>query len=409
MDKKKKGFIQKIKKNILPFTPIIKFVIQIIPSFFAWIIKSEVFLRISIFFIILFIFLNCILILCKFVLVEWELYRKLSEYREQVDTGKLQKDQFPLKCFDRWKRRNKKLLKCIINFAIIFIMLITLFKVNCVKSQIVEQFCRDAINLFSGSNSFESNQVIQDSEVVSLEFETTSKESEQQEGMERNKTWRFILDNPNQKPQINEERMKKVFFIADDLEIDRKIYILSSVNLWESQRQLGIDYSKVKDEVGNSYFTYTDLEDTFIAEVKNTSSYIYKETWLEQAPHSSEMDAYIAGRERLNEIEIDGNVGCYEIWWHLANDYQYYAQEYEYQTQNEEAILYYYVNSIYCCMEALKYADSEEEYDRTYHYMVMRYHDMCREDCVLSEKDKEKSYEIYRILVTKDSLYDSYD
>ncbi|MCM1345103.1 MAG: hypothetical protein NC305_17265 [Lachnospiraceae bacterium] len=39
--------------------------------------------------------------------------------------------------------------------------------------------------------------------------------------------------------------------------------------------------------------------------------------------------------------------GCQELWWKLANDYLYYAQEYERQTENADARLSYYTNSIY--------------------------------------------------------------
>ncbi|MCM1102537.1 MAG: hypothetical protein NC409_00380 [Clostridium sp.] len=91
----------------------------------------------------------------------------------------------------------------------------------------------------------------------------------------------------------------------------------------------------------------------------------------------------------MNEVEMGGEKGCYQLWWQLANDYQYYALEYETQTENRDAILYYYVNSIYCCMQALKYNVSDAQYELMYHYMVMRYHDLYRDDCLVSNHYKK--------------------
>ena len=116
------------------------------------------------------------------------------------------------------------------------------------------------------------------------------------------------------------------------------------------------------------------------------------------------MDYYIFGREHLNQIDYEGETGCYKIWNQLANDYQYYAEEYERQTNNESAVSYYYINSIYCCMQGLKYSVSKGDKDKLYHYMVMRYHDMADEQLKVSDEVRKKASKIYSLLVKADCL-----
>lgn len=217
----------------------------------------------------------------------------------------------------------------------------------------------------------------------------------------RDKKWQFILDDSTDKFELDIKLKKQVFFEANELEMEWEEYVLETVDQWKGEKE-GIDYMTIEDKEGNNFFTYTDLEDKFKEKVSDSSQYIYYDEWLKKAPHSSEYDECIKGRESLNAIEVDGKTGCYEICWKLANDYQYYAQEYEQQTTNAEAILYYYAKSIYCCMEALKCSRSEEIYNRTYHFMVMRYHDLYRDECIISQKYKNEMEDIYSILVKSD-------
>ena len=113
------------------------------------------------------------------------------------------------------------------------------------------------------------------------------------------------------------------------------------------------------------------------------------------------------GREKLNLTEQDGRQGSPELWWKLANDNQYYALEYEAQTQNGDAVLYYYVMSIFCAMEALKYDMPEEQKRQIYHYMVMRYHDIGGMTLEIPLAYKELAEDIYRCLAKNDEMLET--
>lgn len=217
----------------------------------------------------------------------------------------------------------------------------------------------------------------------------------------RNTKWRFILSEPTYSFDLETQMERLVFFASDQSFTERAVR--GTVEQWKGERE-GVDYKIIEDEEGNSFFTYIDIENTFKKEVEYASKYIYYEEWQQEAPHASELDICIAGREKLNKIEVEGKTGCYEIWWELANDYRYYAQEYETQTTNAKAILYYYTNSIYCCMEALKYSVTEEEYNAAYHFMLTRYHDICKDECIIPQEYKVAASNIYSILVETDAL-----
>lgn len=240
----------------------------------------------------------------------------------------------------------------------------------------------------------------EDNSLVESEIDNSDNEPKNTEEV-RNTKWRFILDQPEFSLGMEPYVEKQVFFEIDKSNTEWEKYVQGTIEQWKREKE-GVDYITIKDEEGNNFFTYTEIEDEFKKKMDNALQYIYYDEWLKEAPHSLEYDACIEGREILNTIEVDGKTGCYEIWWKLANDYQYYAQEYERQTTNAKAILYYYTKSIYCCMEALKYSISEEEYNTTYHYMVMRYHDMYRDECIIPQEYKEEADSIYSILVKKD-------
>ncbi|NBI93028.1 hypothetical protein D3Z45_21260 [Lachnospiraceae bacterium] len=249
-----------------------------------------------------------------------------------------------------------------------------------------------------GLSSKEDN-ISDESNQENTDNESTETEEIVQEIRDTN--WRFILGEPTYNFELQIQLKNQVFFENNKSGIDWEEYVQGTVEQWKGEKE-GVDYITIEDEEGNDFFTYTEMEDEFKEKVENASQYMYYDEWLKEAPYSFEYDECIEGREILNKIEVDGKIGCYEIWWKLANDYQYYAQEYEQQTANAEAILYYYAKSIYCCMEALKYSVSEEEYNTTYHNMVMRYHDIYRDECVISQEYKEKAKSIFSILVKSD-------
>lgn len=219
-----------------------------------------------------------------------------------------------------------------------------------------------------------------------------------------NTKWAFILEKPCDIPLIDvteeerEEQEKQVFF-SDCKDV------LERIETWKENKRKGVDYKAICDTAGNTYYTYMDMETEFIQKEKNAFNELTYDAWLAAAPSSSERDAYIQGLEKLNQVEEEGEVGCYRIWNHLANDYQGYAQEYEKQTKNDQAILYGYVRSIYCSMQALQYECSEEEWDTTYHYLVKRYQDLGNEESLIPGEYKKKARELLNILKTKDKRW----
>lgn len=228
--------------------------------------------------------------------------------------------------------------------------------------------------------------------------------SEPREKERKNPNWRFIIKNRNELEFSDLEREQQVFFYCSNEGVKWESYVLSCMEDINEEEKIGIDYKLIHDANGNSFFTYTELEDKFKDKVEEVSGYQYYEDWIKVAPYSTELDYYISGREHLNQIDYEGKKGCYKIWNQLANDYQYYAQEYERQTNNVSAVRYYYINSIYCCIQGLKYSISKGDKEKLYHYMVMRYHDMADEQSKVLDDDRKKASKIYSLLVEADSL-----
>ena len=257
---------------------------------------------------------------------------------------------------------------------------------------------------FASKEEDSSDEERKDSAItVSMEIEEEKvEEIEEAIRKERDMEWRFILDEPTYSFELMSQMEKQVFFEVDKPFTEWGYYVQYTAAHWKEGKE-GVNYLTIIDNDGNSYFTYTDMEDTFKDIVNVSSHFIYYDEWLNEAPHSSEYDKCIAGREKLNKVEVEGKTGCYELWWSLAKDYQYLALEYEHQTTNGDAILYYYANSIYCCMEALRYSISEEDYDMIYHFMVTRYHDISDDKCMVSQEFKIKASNIYSILVETDA------
>ncbi len=218
----------------------------------------------------------------------------------------------------------------------------------------------------------------------------------------RDSGWRFVLDEPIVYTELYAQRKKQVFFEngKDFAQWVDEVQVLAAQ---PKGQKTGVDFKTIEDGQGNDYFTYTGMEDAFKDRVTESARYLSYEEWRKAAPHSSEYERCIAGRETLNLVKEGENVGCDEIWWLLANDYLYLAQEYERQTKSADTILYYYVNSIYCCMEALNYQMTQEEYETIYHFMVMRYHDLYREECAVSQEDKRTAHNIYSVLSETDA------
>lgn len=317
-------------------------------------------------------------------------------------------------CKETLKKDCRHLEKCMV--AVVAVSLIIFFGIESgIVTKSLEMFqnlggMERERELSEAGERAKNEKAVDDKEDANIgeeiERQPEEKEMMPEQGFreQRGQDYRFVLEDPDGSFDLPFEREKEVFFYGERPCPGDAKEILERVRQWNGQLGEGVDHTRVQDEEGNTYYTYTGEEDKFKEQVECASTSTYLDDWVGFAPRSSEMDRYIKGREALNEVEVDGESGCYELWWRLANDYQYYAQEYEAQTQNEEAVLYFYVNSIYCCMEAMKYSISVEEYNRTYHYMVMRYHDVFRQECLVSQQYKDMAYHIYSALEPEDVL-----
>ena len=212
--------------------------------------------------------------------------------------------------------------------------------------------------------------------------------------------WRFVLIEHDESEYIDVEKEDQVFFYYTD-------QVLDSMQQICDENRIGVDCDLIQDGDENKYDTYTDLENSFKERVNKAMGCRNYDDWLKNAPHATELEYYIYGRERLNQVSYKGERGCYKIWYQLANDYQYYAQEFERQTDNKMAIRYYYINCIYCCIQGLKYSISKKEEDELYHYMVMRYHDMADENSKVFDEDRKRASVLHSLLVKEDPLSNS--
>lgn len=211
--------------------------------------------------------------------------------------------------------------------------------------------------------------------------------------------YRFVLEEPKKTPEFDPDIISQVYFCAGD--INKKSVLDGQISdyfdsLIMSKRQQ-VSLQDLIDEQGNTYRTYDDMELEFRRAVEKVSFATNKE-FGECAPVSAVLDACMAGRENLNSIEVNGKSGNPQLWWRLANDYQYYAQEYEAQTLNGTAITYYYTMSIYCCMQVLQYnlaAVEGMDYETIYKYMYMRYQDISRNESLVLEIYKKRAAEIW--------------
>lgn len=326
-----------------------------------------------------------------------EEYKRFKTYRKKIEDEVKQYGDTLKYNYSYCKEKSMKhfLKKCrviLIKKCIVLFVFIGIIALVCVCNP---QNAHAYWNKIVGFTSKEDSSVEEGKDNADNEPKNMEKKEK------RDTKWRFILDQPEYNFELESHLEKQVFFVIDKSDTEWEKYVQETVKQWKGEKE-GVNYTTIEDEEGNGFYTYTEIEDEFKEKVRNASQYIYYGEWLKEAPHSSKYDDCIEGREILNKIEVDGKTGCYKIWWMLANDYQYYAQEYEQQTTNAEAILYYYAKSIYCCMEALKYSVSEEEYNDTYHYMVMRYNDMRRNECIISQEYKEKANSLYSILVKTD-------
>lgn len=220
-------------------------------------------------------------------------------------------------------------------------------------------------------------------------------------------TFRFILEEPDRKPDLEPDIESAVFCLDKKAEQTLEEYIDAALEEITACRRAGTDIQTLEDGDGYTFYTYTEAENVFKRNVEACQKEKYYYIWAGKAPTSAELDRYMEGREKLNLAEQDGRQGSRELWWKLANDNQYYALEYEAQTQNGDAVLYYYAMSIFCTMEALKYDMPKEQRRQIYHYMVMRYHDIGGMTLEIPLAYKEMAEDIYRCLAKNDEMLET--
>ena len=209
----------------------------------------------------------------------------------------------------------------------------------------------------------------------------------------RERDWRFVLLNPGVVLALSAEVENEVFFFWHEF-MPEDNFMDNYVKEHFSQQLEGVDLSQAMTAGNKTFSTYNIEENGFKKTVSETGALLYLDEWLDKAPRSDQIDAYMDGRNQLNTVVVDGKQGNYEIWWKLANDNQYYAQEYNQQTKNGSAILYYYGMSIYCCMRALTYSMDDNTYQMIYHYMAERYHDI-RDNNLIDNRYRVRAGDIY--------------
>lgn len=321
-------------------------------------------------------------------------YKSDCLYRNSENDEEKKKELY----YEKMKLRKKtarRLRRYILPRLIRIIMAGTLIIFLCFVNPLnVKAFWEDiqeiiAIIFDQSSEDIPESHTEQDNSDVELDTENDNLiESIENEKERKPPGYRFILSYPD-----------KIFTL--DRQIKAQVYFFDNDGLENSIDVISFYFSNSKENRKTGLIiedNMKDKENEFKSEVAKYINIEYIDDWYEVAPSSDKLDEYIQKRKEDNELKKEGKQGCYVLWWRLANDYQYYALEYEMQTNNETAVLYYYTMSIYCCMEALKYEMSDEMYNMIYHYMATRYHDIFRYDCIIPNTYKKRAEVIYYVM-----------
>ena len=202
--------------------------------------------------------------------------------------------------------------------------------------------------------------------------------------------YEFILLDAEKKPLVDTEVYEQVYFNKKEGNQKEDIPRLIEKFIRETLeiKRKSIDWDGFPNAIIRTPSVCEQMQKEFEKEISKYKKEIYLDEWELVAPTSGQLDEIMDARNYLNTIIVDGNQGNYFLWWRLANDNQRYAQQYEIQTNNKEAVFYYYTMSIYCCMESLKYDISEIEYDTIFNYMITRYEDIARDESIVDKEDK---------------------
>lgn len=238
-----------------------------------------------------------------------------------------------------------------------------------------------------------------DDEEEIYDIENQNDEGTEEINVSKPDGYRFILVDLDRAPKLQEEIINTVFFYEG--EEDNKLVLKGQVSYYFddllARKKDRVELAVLEDKFDKAYLYYEEKQGEFESKMAEAELKRYLDEFTEVAPRSTDLDECIEGRTKLNSIEVNGNRGNPKLWWRLANDYQNYALEYENQTTNDEAILYYYAMSIYCCMEALQYdfdGVTGVDYETIYNYMQMRYRDIARNESLVESGYKMRAKEI---------------
>lgn len=224
---------------------------------------------------------------------------------------------------------------------------------------------------------------IDESENLQMDEKVDSSREKKPEG------YSFVLAEPGRKSELEESVEKAVF----QTKLDKKW-----VKQYCAKKSDCIKDKKIKKEDSDTMAKLSRMQETFQDKVNATASMEYLDEWNVMAPNSIALDDRMEQRMKLIE-KMEKEEGCYENWWRIANDAQYYAIEYQKQTTNQTAILYYYTYSIYYCMKSLEYEMDDETQDMIYKYMAERYHDISSAQGMIQEEYTENAQKKYEELL----------
>lgn len=202
--------------------------------------------------------------------------------------------------------------------------------------------------------------------------------------------YEFILLDAEKRPLVDTEVYEQVYFNQKEGNQKEDISQLIEKFIRETleTKRKSIEWDGFSNDIIHTPASCEQMQKELEKEISKYKNEIYLDEWQLVAPTSDQLDEIMNARNYLNTIIINGKQGHYFLWWRLANDNQRYAQQYEIQTNNKDAVFYHYTMSIYCCMEALKYDISGIEYDTIFRYMITRYEDIARDESIVDEEDK---------------------
>lgn len=247
----------------------------------------------------------------------------------------------------------------------------------------------------SAKKNTEQISVIDEENITVQEVNTieTKKESVKKE-----------LSKNAEKKNIRRKKPKKYRFVLKEgkvnLSKNKEIQeVLNIKNLREwveengNQKENYSAFNNIPNSLGRTFSDYVAVENDFEEEIQKYKNMEYYDEWKKNAPNSNELDEIISGKRKVATTLQKNEIDNYTVWWSLANDYQNYALEYSVQTTDAEKITFYYMKSIYCCLEVLKFDNDKNVEELIWNYIEQRYKDLLIQDGI-SQKYREVALEV---------------